>query len=81
MVEREVKPVHVRDVPAEIVDTLQDRANAQGISLSAYLRNVFAEVATRPDMAEVHQRSWPRPWKIDGEALQRVVREVREEDE
>lgn len=76
-----MKPVHVRDVPARIVDKLQEKANAQGMSLSAYLRNVFAELAERPSMAEVYQRSWPRPWQTDGETLQRVVREVREDDE
>jgi hypothetical protein len=81
MSERDTKPVHVRDVPADVVDTLQARASAEGMSLTAYLRNMFVEVASRPTMAEVYQRSWPRPWDVDGESLQRAVREARADDE
>jgi hypothetical protein len=81
MSERDTKPVHVRDVPADVVETLQARANAEGMSLTAYLRNVFIDLASRPTMADIYQRSWPRPWTIDGESLQRAVREAREDDE
>ncbi|WP_158842027.1 antitoxin [Saccharothrix deserti] len=81
MSERDTKPVHIRDVPADVVDTLQARANAEGMSLTAYLRNAFIEMAGRPTMSEIYQRSWPRPWSIDGETLQHAVREAREEDE
>ncbi|WP_447002947.1 hypothetical protein ACRAKI_24965 [Saccharothrix isguenensis] len=34
MSERDTKPVHIRDVPADVVDTLQAGANAEGMSLS-----------------------------------------------
>ncbi|WP_433272996.1 FitA-like ribbon-helix-helix domain-containing protein [Actinosynnema sp. CS-041913] len=77
--ERETKPVHVRDVPAEVVAVLQSRANAHGMSLTAYLRNVFIEMANKPTMAEWVESATNRGWGVDREAVHQAFREVREE--
>jgi len=71
----------VPDVPAEVVAILRARASARSVPLDDYVRELLVEVARTPTMAEVYQRSWPRPWDIDGEALAEVVRAAREEDE
>ncbi|XVS61397.1 FitA-like ribbon-helix-helix domain-containing protein [Actinosynnema sp. CA-299493] len=80
MSERDTKPVHVRDVPAEVVDILQARAGARGMSLTAYLRNHLVEMANRPTMEEWTQAATDRGWGVDGETIQRTIREIREED-
>ena len=48
--------IQVRDVPSEEVDVLRARAAAQGISLSAYLRELIHDDASRPTMAETVAR-------------------------
>jgi antitoxin FitA len=45
--------VQVRDVPVDIVATLKARAEARGLSLAAYLRDVLAREARTPPVEEV----------------------------
>ncbi|MBB5954228.1 plasmid stability protein [Saccharothrix tamanrassetensis] len=77
--ERTTKPVHVRDVPEEVVAVLQARANAHGMSLTAYLRNMFVEAANKPSMAEWIESATDRDWGVDREVLDQAFREAREE--
>ena len=81
MSERDTKPVHVRDVPADVVDTLQNRASDAGMSLTAYLRNTFIEMARQPTMAEIYQRSRLNGSTLDVGEYVREVRRFREEGE
>lgn len=48
--------LHVRDVPAEVAQTLKERAAAEGTSLSAYVVAELARIASRPTNAEIVQR-------------------------
>lgn len=48
--------IQVRDVPSEDADILRARATARGMSLSAYLRELIHDDASRPAMAEVVDR-------------------------
>ena len=79
MSERETKPVHIRDVPAAVVDILQARANAEGMSLTVYLRNRFIEMARQPTMVDIYQQSRTEGSTLDVSEYIRVLREIREE--
>ncbi|MGM1061511.1 hypothetical protein [Saccharothrix sp. Mg75] len=79
MSERDTRPVHIRAVPAEVVDTLQARANKRGMSLTSYIRNHLVELADRPTAEEWVSSAVDRDWGVDSAVLQQVVREVREE--
>lgn len=81
MSERETKPVHVRDVPSDVVDVLQNRASAVGMSLTAYLRNTFIDMARQPTMAEIYQRSRLEGPTLDVGDYVREVRKFREDGE
>lgn len=48
--------VQVRDVSAEEVAILRERAASRKMSLSSYLREVIHHDATRPTMADVLRR-------------------------
>lgn len=45
--------LQVRDVPDDVLAKLRERAEAEGVSLSAYVRDMLAEQAGQPTMAEV----------------------------
>ena len=45
--------VQVRDVPVSVVAALKERADARGISLSAFLRDLLAQEAAMPAIADV----------------------------
>ncbi|MEU4743787.1 hypothetical protein AB0G02_25440 [Actinosynnema sp. NPDC023658] len=79
MSERGTKPVHVRDVPADVVDILQARARARGMSLTAYLRNYLVDMAAKPTMEEWMGAATDRDWGVDGGIIRRTIREIREE--
>ncbi|MEV8439979.1 hypothetical protein AB0425_21600 [Actinosynnema sp. NPDC051121] len=80
MSERDTKPVHVRDVPADVVEILQARAGAEGMSLTAYLRNRFIEMARQPTMAELYQRSRVEGSTLDVSEYISTLREIRDEE-
>jgi antitoxin FitA len=45
--------VQVRDVPVSVVAALKARADARGMSLSAFLRDLLASEAAMPPIEEV----------------------------
>lgn len=48
--------LYIRDVPAEVAQTLKERAATEGKSLSAYVVAELGRVASRPTNAEIVQR-------------------------
>lgn len=48
--------IQVRDVPAEEVDVLRERAAARNMSLSGYLRELIHDDTSRPTMSDVLAR-------------------------
>ena len=48
--------MYVRDVPDDVVETLKERAAAEGRSLSAYVAAELTRIAARPTNAEVVAR-------------------------
>jgi len=51
-----MKTLYVRDVPDDVVETLKERAAAEGRSLSAYVATELTRIAARPTNAEVVAR-------------------------
>jgi antitoxin FitA len=49
--------ITIRDVPAEVRDELAARAARSGRSLQEYLSAQLAELASRPDVAEIVARA------------------------
>ncbi|MBP2337106.1 hypothetical protein [Saccharothrix coeruleofusca] len=75
----DTKPVHIREVPSKVVDILQKRADAQGMSLTGYLRQHLIEVASKPTMEEWIESATNRTWGVDRETIVRTIRELRDE--
>ncbi|MEI2825515.1 MAG: antitoxin [Dermatophilaceae bacterium] len=48
--------LYVRDVPADVAQTLKKRAAAEGKSLSAYVVAELGRIASRPTNSEMAQR-------------------------
>lgn len=46
------RPIQIRDVPDEVWEGLVAKADAAGLSLSAYLRRVLEREARRPSLQE-----------------------------
>ncbi|WP_156213708.1 hypothetical protein, partial [Lentzea aerocolonigenes] len=59
------RAVQIREVPGDVVDILQARAAKSGLSLTTYLRNHLVELARKPSMAELYERSSRRDWGVD----------------
>ncbi|MPZ60179.1 MAG: hypothetical protein GEU93_02550 [Propionibacteriales bacterium] len=57
----ETKPIQIRDVPVDALNVMRMRAAAEGMSLTAYLRRMIIEAASRPTVAEVLERAAQRP--------------------
>lgn len=51
-----MKTLYVRDVPDDVVETLKERAAAEGRSLSAYVATELTRIAARPTNVEVVAR-------------------------
>lgn len=75
------RAVQIREVPGDVVDVLQARAAKSGLSLTTYLRNHLVELARKPTMAELYERSRQRDWGVDRATVVSVVRDLREDDE
>ena len=75
------RAVQIREVPGDVVDILQARAAKAGLSLTTYLRNHLVELARKPSMAELHERSRRRDWGVDRDTIVSVVRDLREDGE
>jgi antitoxin FitA len=72
------KHVQIRDVDAKVHKVLTKRADAQGLSLSEYLRKELAQLAERPTQADVFQRLRAlRPAK-PGPSAADLIREDRD---
>lgn len=48
--------LYIRDVPESVAETLKERAAAEGKSLSAYVGDELARIASRPTNAEIVAR-------------------------
>lgn len=70
--------LQVRDMPDEVLAKLRERADAQGVSLSAYVRDVLAADARQPTMAEVVARIATRePVEVTDEEILAAIHEGR----
>lgn len=75
------RAVQIREVPGDVVDILQARASKAGLSLTTYLRNHLVELARKPSMTELYERSRRRDWGVDRATIVGIVRDLREDDE
>lgn len=73
------KVIQIRDVDDDTYRTLRTRAAAEGLSLTAYVRRELDRMATRASMAEWLERATNRSWSVSREAVERALRETREE--
>lgn len=48
--------LYIRDVPAEVAETLKERAASEGQSLSAYVAAALTRIASRPTNSEIVDR-------------------------
>lgn len=70
--------LQVRDVPDEVLAKLRERAEAQGVSLSAYVRDMLANDARQPTMAEVVARIATRePVEVTDDEILAAIHEGR----
>jgi plasmid stability protein len=75
------KSVQIRDVPDEVVATMQARAAAAGMSMSEYLRSELVSMAAKPTVADVIARARARHGGIPGPEIVRIIREMRDDPE
>lgn len=70
--------LQVRDVPEQVIATLRERAAAQGISLSTYIRALLADDAAQETLAEAISRIGTRaPIEANNEDILSAIREGR----
>ncbi|MQA84349.1 MAG: hypothetical protein GEV03_06930 [Streptosporangiales bacterium] len=70
--------LQVRDVPESVVARLRARAKAQGVSLSAYVRDLLAADAEQETMDEVVARIATRvPVEVSDEDIISAIHEGR----
>jgi plasmid stability protein len=75
--------VLIRNLDQDVVDSLKRKAEAEGLSLEAYLRQVLVEIA-RPTRQEILKeidaiRATSRPWRPGEQTAVDYIREGREE--
>lgn len=68
--------VQVRDVPEETVAALRARADALGLTLTAFLRQEFNRLAARPTNAEIAARMAERD-RSGAPTRHQTVEEIR----
>ncbi len=72
--------LQIRDVPEDVHRTLKARAAEAGVSLSEFVRQELAKVATRPTQAELARRLRARtPVNLDGATGAETIRKARDE--
>ncbi len=72
--------LQIRDVPEDVHRTLKARAAEAGQSLSEFVRQELARVATRPTERELARRLRSRaPVDLGGRTSAQLVNEVRDE--
>jgi plasmid stability protein len=70
--------IQVRGVPESVVATLRERASRQGVSLSAYVRELLTEDAAEPTLAEVIERiSTREPVEVSDDDILAAIHEGR----
>jgi antitoxin FitA len=70
--------LQVRDVPETVLDRLRERAARQGVSLSAYVRELLANDAEQPSLAEGMSRVGQRaPVEVDDSEILAAIHEGR----
>ena len=77
MVQRMVH-IELRNVPENVHRTLKARAAKAGVSLSAYLLRDLVELAERPTMEEMIERTRSRQRVELGVSVAEIIREERE---
>jgi plasmid stability protein len=72
--------IHIRDFDEDLHTILVTRAKAKGLSLSEYLRQELAVMASRPSIDEFMSKltDIPRP-QISRDVLKRAFEEARDE--
>jgi plasmid stability protein len=73
--------VQIRDVPDDVHRTLKSRAEASGLSLSEYLRQMLVRAASRPTPAELADRIRARGVVELDEPSEVTVRAIRDHGE
>jgi len=72
-----VTTLYIRDVDDAVVETLNERAAAAGMSLSAYVARELTNIATRPTNAEIVQRLKAKD-RSAGPSTGEIVKAVRD---
>jgi antitoxin FitA len=72
------KHVQIRELDAKVHKTLVKRADAQGLSLSEYLRKELTQLAARPDHAEFFRRLRALKPAKPGPSAASMIREDRD---
>lgn len=75
------KAVQIREVPDEVVATMQTRAAAAGMSMSEYLRGELVKMAGKPTVADVLARARARHGGVPTGEIVRIIREMRDDPE
>jgi hypothetical protein len=70
--------VQIKDLPEDVLRTLEARAAEQGQTLSDFLRLELEKIATRPTMAEVTRRVRSRGPLGTGGSAAEDIRRMRE---
>lgn len=73
---RVMTTLYIRDVSADVAETLKQRAAAEGKSLSAYVAAELARIAARPTNAQIVARLRERD-RSAGPTTQEIVAAVR----
>jgi antitoxin FitA len=69
--------LYIRDVSEAVAETLKERAEAAGMSLSAYVAGELAKIAARPTNAEIVARLKARD-RSAGPSTVDIVEAVRD---
>ncbi|MGZ4139761.1 MAG: FitA-like ribbon-helix-helix domain-containing protein [Actinomycetota bacterium] len=72
------KTIRIRNVPADVYETLKLRAAGAGLSLSEYLRRELERMADRPSIAEVLARAGGRSGGVTRQDIVDAVRSGRD---
>ncbi len=70
--------LQVRDMPVDVLARLRERASAQGMSLSQYVRDLLKQDAEQPTLSEAVDRIADRtPVDVSDEEILNAIREDR----
>lgn len=70
--------LQVRDMPVDVLARLRERASAQGMSLSQYIRDLLKQDAEQPTLSEAVDRIADRtPVDVSDEEILSAIHEDR----